>query len=121
MSQIVHCGRNCSWRQSGNRTGHCSGCHRTFDGERAFDRHQTVSDGKVTCHDPAAVVYEGARAGEPVYESRIETLDDEGCEVQVTYWRIRMTEDQAERWAGILAQRREEASQSAQRPESVRG
>jgi len=43
------------WRQSGNRTGHCSGCHRTFSGEAAFDAHQTIPDGRVVCRDPGTL------------------------------------------------------------------
>ena len=39
-----------------SRVSHCSGgCHRTFSGVSAFDRHQTFSEetGSV-CHDPSA-------------------------------------------------------------------
>lgn len=52
---ITHpaCGK--SWVQRGNMSGHCSKCHETFYGMRAFDRHQTHDeDGKVVCHDPAS-------------------------------------------------------------------
>jgi len=43
------------WRQSGNRTGHCSGCHRTFSGIAAFDAHQTVPEGRIVCRDPGTL------------------------------------------------------------------
>lgn len=46
------CGQK--WRQRGNETGHCSGCHRNFDGSVAFDHHQTIEDGRNVCHDPSA-------------------------------------------------------------------
>lgn len=53
MSNIVAHGQcGIKWTQVGNRTGHCSGCHLTFQGERAFDNHQTIKDGRVTCLDP---------------------------------------------------------------------
>lgn len=61
---------NVIWRQSGNRTGHCSACHRTFDGVEAFDRHQTTHNGVVTCHDPLAhqTVNYTIRFGEGPYD-----------------------------------------------------
>jgi hypothetical protein len=37
----------------GSRRAHCSGCHNSFSGLSAFDRHQTL-DGGSHCHDPAA-------------------------------------------------------------------
>jgi hypothetical protein len=47
------CGQ--SWRQVGNQTGHCSGCHRTFASGRAFDRHQRIVEGRSVCTDPASL------------------------------------------------------------------
>lgn len=108
MSQIVHCGRNCSWRQRGNRTGHCSGCHETFDGIEAFDRHQTVPDGRVVCADPATLTHVGeAREGELVYKSR---TDDLGT----TYWSLAPSAEQAERWAAVVAERARARATSAE-------
>jgi len=45
------CGK--TWKQRGNRTGHCSKCHETFEGLSLFDSHQRIGDnGSVTCRDP---------------------------------------------------------------------
>lgn len=52
-TKITHptCGK--SWNQHGNRTGHCSNCHETFEGLSLFDWHQTLADdGSVNCRDP---------------------------------------------------------------------
>ena len=71
-----------TWRQAGNNTGHCGGrrgCHRTFDSEQAFDRHQTVRKGVVVCRDPATLY--DLSDSQAVYESRV---GDDG----VTYWRM---------------------------------
>jgi hypothetical protein len=92
MAEIVHHGKDCSWRQSGNNTGHCSGCHVTFDGERSFDRHQTVKDGKVICHDPATMT---RRDGSAMYESRTDDV--------ATYWRLRPSDAQIASYARFLA------------------
>ena len=44
------------WRQRGNATGHCSGCHRTFHGLSAFDGHFTRDrSGGPVCNDPASL------------------------------------------------------------------
>jgi len=55
MSSIVThpaCGK--SWKQRGNRTGHCAKCHETFEGVTLFDWHQLLDDeGRVTCRTPA--------------------------------------------------------------------
>lgn len=42
------------WVQHGNASGHCSQCHATFYGERAFNNHQLHdrADGGPTCIDP---------------------------------------------------------------------
>ncbi len=84
------CGRcGIIWRQSGNRTGHCSGCHRTFDSLEAFDKHQVIPEtGRVVCRDPAEVK---RGDGSPVFESRIRD--------GVTYWGIPMSDA----WRATLA------------------
>jgi len=61
MSQIVshgQCGK--SWKQRGNRTGHCGACHETFEGLSLFDAHQSVSsDGRLICAHPGSMTYRG--------------------------------------------------------------
>lgn len=48
------CGK--TWRQRGNRTGHCSGCHETFEGETVFDAHRvTDENGDRVCLAPSEV------------------------------------------------------------------
>jgi hypothetical protein len=96
--KTANCRCGVTFKTHGNRTGHCSGreCHRTFDGLKAFDRHQTITDGKVTCHDPANMTVADGRA---MYEGR--EIDG------VTYWRLVPSEEQAERWAALCAERRE--------------
>lgn len=50
------CGK--SWPQYGNRTGHCGGCHETFEGLSLFDAHQRSGpDGQPVCADPAGMEY----------------------------------------------------------------
>ena len=52
------CGK--TWRQVGNRTGHCSRCHQTFQGSTLFDGHQTMNArGDVVCADPATTPIRG--------------------------------------------------------------
>jgi hypothetical protein len=54
------CGKG--WKQRGNRTGHCSGCHETFEGIALFDAHQRRSaDGSLVCLDPAVMKHRGKR------------------------------------------------------------
>ena len=55
------------WRQRGNRTGHCSECHETFEGITAFDRHQQMLEAAPwqRCLDPVDVTN---KAGDPAYE-----------------------------------------------------
>lgn len=54
MAQVARhgaCGKE--WVQHGNRTGHCSQCHETFEGVSLFEWHQTVTDsGRVVCARP---------------------------------------------------------------------
>lgn len=45
-----------SWKQRGNRTGHCSGCHETFEGLSLFDAHRKGG----VCADPRQMVVNGA-------------------------------------------------------------
>lgn len=47
------CGK--SWLQVGNQTGHCGGCHLTFSGLGAFERHQRMIDGRSVCLSPLAL------------------------------------------------------------------
>lgn len=48
------CGK--TWKQRGNRTGHCSACCETFEGLSLFDAHQRLTpDGRVICLDPASM------------------------------------------------------------------
>lgn len=54
MAIVSHgaCGK--TWNQRGNRTGHCSKCHETFEGLSLFDWHQVLAvDGSVICRDPS--------------------------------------------------------------------
>ena len=54
MAAIASCACGARWVQHGNASGHCAGCHRTFYGVEAFDRHQhTGEDGRPVCSDPA--------------------------------------------------------------------
>ena len=50
------CGR-CENIWGGLNTAHCSGCHRTFTGLTAFDRHRDGSHAKGTrhCVDPSTL------------------------------------------------------------------
>ena len=45
-----------TWHQAGNRTGHCSACHRTFSGITTFDAHQRMVDERSVCLDPGSLV-----------------------------------------------------------------
>lgn len=47
------CGK--SWKQRGNRTGHCSGCHETFEGVTLFDLHRRGG----VCADPKEMTVAG--------------------------------------------------------------
>ena len=56
MSATTCGGCTVRWHQAGNRTGHCSQCHRTFSGVTTFDAHQHMGDGDVICLDPALIL-----------------------------------------------------------------
>jgi hypothetical protein len=56
-----------TWRQVGNRTGHCANCHRTFSGITTFDAHQHMRDGQSTCLDPATLTTKNT--GEPRFKT----------------------------------------------------
>jgi hypothetical protein len=43
----------CPPPSTGSRRSHCAGCHHTFSGLSAFDRHQTLNGGNI-CHAPDA-------------------------------------------------------------------
>lgn len=45
------CGR--TWKQRGNRTGHCARCHETFEGLGLFDYHMAVG----VCSQPSELEY----------------------------------------------------------------
>ena len=49
MSRVMHgaCGK--SWKQKGNKSGHCGNCHDTYYGITAFDAHQRLVDGRIVC------------------------------------------------------------------------
>lgn len=76
---VAHGRCGARWRQSGNRTGHCSGCHHNFDGLTAFDRHQTVVDGHNICADVTT---------DPHYRARTDDI--------TTYWSLIPTPAQQE-------------------------
>lgn len=53
---------NCGavWRQRGNRTGHCSRCHLTWEGISLFDAHQSTGpDGHTICKAPTEMTVKG--------------------------------------------------------------
>ena len=49
------CGK--SWRQRGNRTGHCARCHNTFEGVALFDAHFVRTDEGLESRDPASMLF----------------------------------------------------------------
>lgn len=52
------CGK--SWKQRGERTGHCGGCHNTFEGNALFEAHfERMPDGRVKCKNPAEMKFKG--------------------------------------------------------------
>lgn len=54
-SLTVHAECRKAWKQRGNRTGHCSGCHQTFEGLTLFDLHRRGG----VCADPQQMVVAG--------------------------------------------------------------
>lgn len=85
----VRCPRcDTRWRHR-ESIGHCAGCHRSFVGGSAFDRHQRITDaGKSECLDPATLVRDtdGWHYFEPVEE----TPQMQGG----SWWRLRQTDAQ---------------------------
>lgn len=63
------------WRQWGNATSHCAGCHRTFTSTRGFELHRINIGGRRGCADPAT---KAKKDGTPMFARRI---DAAGCEV----------------------------------------
>jgi len=53
------------------RACHCAKCHTSYTGVEAFDRHQTIENGKVVCRDPATFELNG----KPLFMSHRETPD----------------------------------------------
>lgn len=50
------CGK--TWKQRGNKTGHCSGCHETFEGLGLFDAHRyQISENERGCKSPEKMEY----------------------------------------------------------------
>jgi hypothetical protein len=87
MPNFGACRCGTRWRQIGNKTGHCGGCHRTFSSLTTFDAHQTMRHGKNVCTDPAELLTE---AGEPRFRTYV---DSEGA----TIWRS-ADEQPADAW-----------------------
>lgn len=59
---MASCKCGARWRQRGNRTGHCSACHQTFEGLAVFDSHQRESaEGKTVCLPPDRIWFKGKR------------------------------------------------------------
>lgn len=53
MRELTTHGCGKSWLQRGDRTGHCSACHNTFEGNTLFDAHFDRTGGDLICRDPA--------------------------------------------------------------------
>lgn len=51
----MHGDTRCGSQWDGFNTAHCAKCHKTFTVVSAFDKHQRITKGKVTCADPAEV------------------------------------------------------------------
>jgi hypothetical protein len=79
------------WRQSGNRTGHCRTCCRTFDSAAAFDAHRRGG----VCLDPAALLRPDIV---PMFEYRTAVA---GLDAGTIYWRLTMTEAQRMYFASL--------------------
>ncbi|WP_345346898.1 hypothetical protein [Rhodococcus olei] len=61
-TQINTC-NGCPARWSGLNTAHCAGCHVTFTGPSAFDRHRVKS----TCATPAEIGLKSADRAYPCF------------------------------------------------------
>lgn len=61
----------CPARWGGTNTAHCSGCHQTFTGVTAFDKHRAGGHAASTrtCVDPASVGLVRADRGYPCWGS----------------------------------------------------
>ena len=66
---FIGCG-GCDAKWTGVAAAHCAapGCHRTFSGPTAFDKHRVGTGERGRCSDPADLV--NARTGAPVLEFR---------------------------------------------------
>lgn len=80
------CSCGAEWHQSGNRTGHCSGCHRTFSGISTFDAHRHDTPTGRACADPADLL---DKAGMPKFKTYVDR-------VGTTVWRS--AKDRPEHW-----------------------
>ena len=67
MSNTISCGCGKTIPAHGDTTCHCAGCHRSFAGLAAFDRHRV--DSRCTAPDPTAVDRGGR--GWSIYHERI--------------------------------------------------
>lgn len=93
------------WRQSGNRTGHCSGCHLTFTSAAAFDRHRVDDEaGNRTCRDPGAVFRtepDGTRVA--VYD--VIVTNEPPASPHLAYWALHTTDEQRAAFAKLNDER----------------
>lgn len=61
MTRLTTHGCGKSWKQRGNRTSHCGGCHVTFEGLSLFDAHFVHhKDGTLTHLDPRTMKFNKA-------------------------------------------------------------
>jgi hypothetical protein len=86
------------WHQAGNRTGHCRACCLTFDSLAAFDRHRR--DGE--CLYPGDI---RDTDGRRVFERREVDLWSGTLDAGTSYWRLALTDQQAERFDRLAAER----------------
>lgn len=82
---IASCRCGATWKQIGNATGHCAGCHRTFSSLAAFDAHFRG----ISCLDPALVT---RSTGEPLFEAQTGGAQPGNGVI----WRLRPTQKQQE-------------------------
>lgn len=55
-----HAACGATWKQRGNQTSHCAGCHHTFEGLTVFDTHRTTTEnGNRTCLPPEKITIQG--------------------------------------------------------------